>query len=122
LKLLGVADGGHWHLLNTPLGHWFLVELFVFVLLPCFLFANGVRERNVRLVRATAVLAVIGVVINRFNVSIIGFNWNVAERYIPSWMEILASVTLITLGILTFRWIVNRMPVLREHPEFRGSH
>lgn len=122
LKLLGIADGGHWDLLNTPFGHWFLVELLGFVLLPCFLFAHGVRERNVRLVRATAVLTVIGIAINRLNVSLIAFNWDAPDRYVPSGMEVLTSVTIITLGLLTFRWIVNRMPVLYEHAEYQGAH
>lgn len=120
LKLLGIADGGHWDLLNSPFGHWFLVELLGFVLLPCFLFAHAVRERNVRLVRATAVLSVLGIIINRLNVSLIAFNWDVPDRYFPSGMEVITSITIITLGLLTFRWIVNRMPVLREHPEYRG--
>lgn len=122
LKLLGIADGGHWDLLNTPLGHWFLVELFGFVLLPCFLFAHGVREGNTMLVRATAVLTVIGIVINRLNVSMIAFNWNIPDRYVPSSMEVITTITIITLGVLTFRWIVNRMPVLHEHPEYRRTH
>lgn len=122
LKLLGIADGGHWDLLKTPLGRWFQVELLGFVLLPCFLFAHAVRERNVTLVRATAVLSVIGIVINRLNIAIIAFNWDVPDRYFPSGMEVIVSITIITLGVLTFRWIVNRMPVLREHPEYRGVH
>jgi Ni/Fe-hydrogenase subunit HybB-like protein len=122
LKLIGIADGNHWGLLNTPLGHWFLVELIGFVLLPCFLFAYGVREGNATLVRATAALTVIGIIINRLNVSLIAFNWNVPDRYVPSWMEVVTTITIITLGLLTFRWIVNRMPVLREHPEYRGIH
>ncbi|MBI2987742.1 MAG: polysulfide reductase NrfD [Deltaproteobacteria bacterium] len=122
LRLLGIVDGGHWDLLDTPLGYWFLVELLGFVLLPCFLLAHGVRERNVRLVRGTALLTVIGIVINRLNVSLVAFNWNVADRYFPNWMEVVTSVTIITLGLITFRWIVNRMPVLREHPDYRGTH
>lgn len=122
LKLLGLADGGGWKLLDTPLGTWFAVEMLVFVLLPTFLFAHGVRERNVKLVRGTAVLAVIGIVVNRINVSLVAMNWNAAERYLPSWMEVMTTVTIITLGLLTFRWMVNRMPVLHEHPEYQGSH
>jgi Ni/Fe-hydrogenase subunit HybB-like protein len=122
LKLLGIADGGRWDLLATPLGHWFGVEMLVFVLLPSFLFAQGVRERNATLVRGTAVLTVIGIIVNRLNVAIVAFNWNLADRYIPSWMEIVTSVTIITIGLITFRWIVNRMPVLREHPEYQGMH
>ena len=122
LKLLGLADGNRWDLLATPLGAWFLVEVLGFVLLPCFLFAHAVRRRNARLVRAAAVVSVVGIVLNRLNVSIVAFNWNVAERYVPSWMEIVTSITIITIGVLTFRWIVNRMPVLREHPDYAGTH
>lgn len=122
VKLLGVADGGHWQLLTTPLGHWFLVEMLVFVLLPTFLFAHGAREGNATLVRGTAVLTVIGIVVNRLNVSLVAFNWTAAERYVPSWMEIVTSITIITLGLLAFRWIVNRMPVLREEREYEGVH
>jgi len=122
LKALGLAEGSHWDLLNTPYGHWFLVEMLGFVALPCFLFAQGVRQRNVKLVRVTAVIAVVGIVVNRLNVSVVALNWNVSDGYFPSWMEIAVSVSLITLGVLTFRWIVNRMPVLREHPEYRGNH
>jgi len=120
LKLLGVADGGHWHLLTTSLGHWFLVEMLVFVLLPTFLFAHGVREGSATFVRGTAVLTVVGIVVNRLNVSLVAFNWNAAERYIPSWMEIVTSITIIAIGLLTFRWVVNRMPVLREYREDQG--
>ena len=122
LKLLGIADGGRWDLLATPLGYWFGVEMLVFVLIPSFLFAQGVRERNVTLVRGTAVLTVIGIVVNRLNVAMVAFNWNIAERYVPSWMEIVTSITIITIGLATFKWTVNRMPVLREHPEYQGMH
>lgn len=122
LKLLGVADGGHWGLLDSGYGRWFTFELLGLVLLPTFLFAHGVRTRNVKLVRGTAALTVLGIVINRLNVSLIALNWNAAERYLPSWMEVVTTITIITLGLLTFRWIVNRMPVLHEHPAYAGMH
>lgn len=122
LKLLGVADSGRWDLLTTTLGRWFLVELLGFVLLPCLLFAHAARGRNVRVARVAAVVTVVGIVVNRLNVSLVAMNWNVADRYLPSWMEVLTSIAIVTLGLLTFRWIVNRMPVLREHPEYRGAH
>lgn len=122
LKLLGIADGHNWDLLTTPLGYWFGVEMLAFVLLPTFLFAHGVREGNAKLVRGTAVLTVIGIVVNRLNISLVAFNWNIADRYIPSWMEIVTSITIITIGLITFKWIVNRMPVLREYAEYRGMH
>ena len=122
LKWLGVAHGQHWDLLNTPYGHWFLVEVFGFVLLPCFLYTLGVRQQNARLVRLTSVLTVLGIVLNRLNVSIITFQWNMEDRYFPRWSEFAITVFVVTLGLLTFRWMVNRMPVLYDHPEYPAEH
>ena len=122
LKLQGIAEGGHWGLLGTPYGLVYLVELLGFVLLPSLLFAVAVRSGDAAGVRRAAVLAVTGVVVNRLNVSIVAFNWNAAERYVPSLAEVMVSLTLVTMGVLTFRWIVNRMPVLQEHAAFRNAH
>ena len=121
VKLQGVADGGRWALLATPYGYWFLVEILGFVLLPSLLFAYGARHSRVTLVRWTAAWTVLGIVVNRLNVSVIAMNWNAAERYVPSWMEVVVSITLVTIGVTAFRWIVNRMPVLKAHPEYRDS-
>jgi Ni/Fe-hydrogenase subunit HybB-like protein len=121
VKLQGVADGGRWALLTTGYGAWFLVEILGFVLLPSLAFAFGARHGNVTLVRWTAAWTVVGIVVNRLNVSVIALNWNLPDRYVPSWMEVMVSITLVTIGISTFRWIVNRMPVLKELPEYHES-
>jgi Ni/Fe-hydrogenase subunit HybB-like protein len=118
IKVQGVADGGRWALLNTGFGYWFLVEMLGFILLPSMLFAYGARHGHIRLVRWTAGWTVLGIVVNRLNVSVIAMNWNVPDRYFPSWMEVMVSITLVTIGVSTFRWIVNRMPVLKELPEY----
>jgi Ni/Fe-hydrogenase subunit HybB-like protein len=122
LKMQGVIDGHAWGYLLTGWGSWFLVEVLGFVLLPSILFAIGARYRNVRLVRIAGVMGVLGIVLNRLNVSVIAYNWQQPVRYVPSWMEVWISVTLVTIGVLLFRWIVNRMPILREHPEFSNGH
>jgi Ni/Fe-hydrogenase subunit HybB-like protein len=66
---------------------------------------------------------VLGIALNRLNVSVIAFNWQLpsALRYVPSWMEVVVSIGLVALGVVAFRWIVNRMPILGEHPSYRGS-
>jgi len=118
LKLQSVIDGHAWHLLFTGYGAWWAVEVFGFVLLPSLLFAYGARNRKVRLVRVAGLIGVLGIVLNRANVSMIALNWNKPVRYVPSWMEFAVSLTLVTLGVLAFRWVVNRMPILREDPRF----
>ena len=112
LKLIGLSDGGHWDLLNTPYGHLYLLEIIGFVALPCAMYVIGVRTRNAKLVRITGAWTVIGIVLNRFNVSMIAMNWQVSPHYRPSWMEVTVSLALVTIGIWLFRWLVNRLPVL----------
>lgn len=122
LKLQGVIDGHAWGLLATGYGAWWMVEVFGFVLLPSLLFAYGARNRKVKLVRVAGVIGVLGIVLNRANISMVALNWNVSPRYVPSWMEIMVSLTLVTIGVLAFRWIVNRMPILHEDPRFADGH
>jgi Ni/Fe-hydrogenase subunit HybB-like protein len=121
LKLQGMADGGHWALLGTGYGALFLLETIGFVLVPCLLFAFAARNGMVKAVRWIAAWTVLGVVVNRLNVSWFAMNWTLAEWYIPSWMEVITSITIVTTGVMVFRWIVNRMPVLSELPEYRGT-
>jgi Ni/Fe-hydrogenase subunit HybB-like protein len=120
IKVIGVAADDNWHYLGTGYGAWFLVELFGFVALPAFLYAVGVRDKNIKLIRWTSVLAVLGIIVNRFNVSMVAFNYHLpsSERYFPNWMEIGISVFIVTVGILVFRFICTRMPILYEHPDY----
>jgi Ni/Fe-hydrogenase subunit HybB-like protein len=122
LKWIGVAHGHHWDLLGTPMGHWFLVEVLGFVLAPCFVFVWAVRRESAAWVRFAAIWTVLGIILNRVNVSIIAFNWNLPDRYVPKWTEFAITITIITAGILTFRWIVNRMPILWEHPDYEPEY
>jgi len=121
LRVISVAHGYHWDLLNTPFGHWFLVEICGFVLLPCALFIVGTRTKNVRLVLLTALLTVAGIIVNRLNVSLIAFNWKLSGREIFHWGEFLIVVAVITIEILVYRWIVNRMPVLQGQRTVPGQ-
>lgn len=122
LKLIGVAHGNNWHYVNTNYGYWWLVEIIGFILIPAFLFALGVRNDNPKLIRVTAIITVIGIALNRVNQSIICFNWNAEEQYYPHWMEVVITITIITIGLLTFRWIINRMPILYDHPDYEVEH
>ena len=120
IKVIGISEANNWHLLGTHYGLWFLVELLGFVGLPCFLYAVGVRDKNLRLIKWTAVWTVLGIAVNRFNVCLVAFNWHLPseERYFPHWMEIAISVFLVTVGIIAYRFIVTRMPILHAHPDY----
>lgn len=122
LQLLVFIHGQHWDLLNTGMGHWFLLEMLGFVLIPMILFFVSYRNNNITMIKIAAFLTIIGVIMNRLNVSIIGYRWDAAVRYVPSWMEVIVALTVIFIQIWIFRWVINRMPVLRDSPSWANEH
>ena len=124
IKVIGLAIDNNWHYLATGWGAWFLVELIGFVALPAFAYALAARDRNLRLARWAAVWSVLGLVLNRLNISLVAFNWHLpsAQRYFPSWMEIAISVFIVTVGVVVYRFVTTRMPILYEHPDYRTDH
>jgi Ni/Fe-hydrogenase subunit HybB-like protein len=124
IKLIGLAADNNWRYLTTGYGVWYLVELLGFVALPCFLYAVGARDKNFDLIKYTAGWTVLGIVVNRFNVSLIAFNYHLppAERYFPAWQEIVISIFVVTVGLLAFRFIITRMPILYTHPKYHETH
>ena len=95
-------------------GAWYLLEIIGLVLIPCFMYAYGVRHRSIGTIRTASVLTLLGIVLNRLNISVIAYNWNAAVRYYPSWQEIVVTMMVVSAEIWVFRWIVNRMPVMRD--------
>lgn len=116
LLVIVFVHGKHWDLLNTRMGYWYLTEVFGFVALPMILFFISYRNYNIPLIKIAAAITMIGVIINRLNVTVIGYRWDAAVQYVPSWMEIVITLTVLFAEIWIFRWIVNRMPVLSDSP------
>jgi Ni/Fe-hydrogenase subunit HybB-like protein len=122
IKVVGVAAEHHWSLLATPYGFLFLVELLGFVALPCLIFAWGYRNQQVRAVRVAAVLTVLGIVFNRLNVGVIALAWRADPVYVPSVAEVATSIVIVMTGLVAFRWIVRRMPILDDHVAYKWQH
>jgi len=118
LQLLVFIHGQHWDLLLTPMGYWFMLEMIGFVLLPMILFFVSYRKNSIFLIRFAAIITMLGVILNRLNVTVIGFRWDAAIRYVPSWMELVITAAVILTEIWIFRWVVNRLPVLKDGPSW----
>ena len=120
IKVIGIAQTNAWVHLGSGYGLWFLVEMVGFVMLPCYFYAIGAREKNLTIIRRTALWTVLGIVVNRFNVGLIAFNYHLpsSERYFPHWMGIGISVFVVTIGILAYKFIVTHMPILYAHPDY----
>ena len=124
IKVIGLAVDNNWHYLATGWGAWFLLELIGFVLLPAILFSVGAREKKTLLIRIAAVWTVLGIVLNRMNVSLIAFNWHLpsADRYFPSIPEVGTTIFIVTVGVVVYRFMATRMPILHEHPDYKEEH
>ncbi len=116
-KALTFLHDRQWTLIEGFWGWWYVLEVIGLVLVPCFLFAYGVRHRRLGVVKLAAVMTLLGVILNRLNISVIAFNWNSPVSYFPTWMEFVVTLMVIFTEIWVFRWIVLRMPVLREAHE-----
>ena len=114
------VHGKQWGLLNTPMGYWYLFEVVGLTLLPCIMFIEGSRHKNLPIIYGAAILTMIGIIINRVNYSAIAFKWYLpaSERYVPTLTEWITTFAIVFTVIWIFRWIVNRMPILRRPPEW----
>ena len=113
-KALLFIHDKQWVMINDAWGYWYLVEVIGFVLVPGFMFAFGFRNRSLNIVRIASVMALLGVVLNRLNVSIISFKWYAEVHYYPSWQEIVVTLMIIFTEIWILRWVVTRMPVFKS--------
>jgi len=107
-------DAERWKLVTGFWGFWYLVEIIGFVLVPCFIYAYGVRNRRIGVIQVAAILAVLGVILNRLNVSLIAFKWYAVDRYYPTWQEIVVTLMVVFVEVWVFRWFVTRMPVFSK--------
>jgi Ni/Fe-hydrogenase subunit HybB-like protein len=116
LQALVFVHERRWNYLDDGWGAWYLLELIGFVAVPLVLFARAALKGDTRSAKVGSALALLGIVLNRLNISVIAFKWYEPVRYVPSWMEIVITMTVVFAEIWAFRWIVNRMPVLGESP------
>lgn len=118
LQIIAFVHHKRWEMLNGPMGLWYLTEMIGFVMLPMMLFYYSYTRNSLMVARIAAIVTMAGVIMNRLNVSVIGFRWDETVRYFPSWMEFVVTFTVIFTQIWIFRWVINRMPVLREPPSW----
>lgn len=112
IKLISVAHDNKWEYIISGWGLWYIFEIAAGVLLPLVLFTFAIRNNKVGLIRVTALITIFGVALNRFNTALITFNWKMTERFIPHWREVVITVTIFTIYIAVYRFILYRLPIL----------
>jgi Ni/Fe-hydrogenase subunit HybB-like protein len=92
----------------------FLLEVVGGVILPLVLFALPAVRRSRRTLFWTALLVVLGLVLNRFNVSLIALAPRSGTVYFPHPMEFAISIAVISAGVLAYI-LANRYLPITHH-------
>ena len=116
VEAIKFVHGQKWTAFRGGWAAWYLLEVVGLVAVPLALLMAGSRLGHVLMIRAGAVLAMLGVALNRLNISVIAFKWYEPVHYVPTWMEVVVTLAVISAEIWVFRWIVSRMPVFGFRP------
>jgi c(7)-type cytochrome triheme protein len=92
-------------------------EMGLGVVLPMILFAVPKVRNNEHGLFFTAMMTIMGFVINRLNVAITGLQRSSGVNYFPSWMEITVTMSIVAVGFLAFALAVKYLNVFprEEH-------
>jgi Ni/Fe-hydrogenase subunit HybB-like protein len=93
------------------------VEMGIGVLLPMILLAIPKVRLHKTGLFVSALMVVLGFVLNRMNVSITGMEGWAKTGYFPSWMEIAVTVMIVALGFAAFSLAARYLPVFPEAEE-----
>jgi Ni/Fe-hydrogenase subunit HybB-like protein len=118
LEVIKLVHGEKLAFLAGPWGAWYALEVVGCVAIPMAMLLVGSQRRLMPLVGVGSALTMLGVILNRLNISVIAFKWDAPAHYYPSWMEFVVTAGVISAELWVFRWIVKRMPVLGFQPEW----
>lgn len=92
----------------------FILEFLFLLIIPMILFSiEKIRTSDIGLF-FIALIIVTGVVLNRLNVSITGFESSAGYKYLPAWTEVMITLMLVGLEIAIFSKIAQYFPVFKH--------
>ncbi|MCL5951986.1 MAG: Ni/Fe-hydrogenase cytochrome b subunit [Chloroflexi bacterium] len=92
------------------------IEMFLGVLVPMVILATRRGRENPRVLLASSILVVSGVVLNRLDTTIFGW-WTYTSGgpvYIPTLGELIGTLSLLSIGVVAFALITKNFPVFEE--------
>lgn len=113
LKMIDLGVAGETGLIFTayPQNLLWWGEMLIGVILPIILFSIPAVRQNRKWVFWSAVLVILGLVFNRFNVSMLALEMRPGYEYYPHWMEFAISIGLVAWALLFFQIAVRLLPL-----------
>jgi Ni/Fe-hydrogenase subunit HybB-like protein len=98
----------------SPYSLLWWAEIIIGVILPIILFSLPTVKQSRKLLFWTAILVIIGLIINRFNVSLLALEPRPGTSYFPNWMEFAISAGLIADALLIFMAANRVLPIMHH--------
>jgi Ni/Fe-hydrogenase subunit HybB-like protein len=99
----------------------FLLEVILGLILPIALLLNPRIRSTAGGLYISALLTVLGFIVNRLNVSITGMEASVGVRYIPRWTEAAVTLAIVAAGFAIFSLATKYLPIF-EPEEHHNTH
>ena len=118
LKLVDLLVAGEIGLIFTayPYNINWWIEILVGIVAPMILFnLKSIRKSDTKLF-LVAVLVVLGLIINRFNVSMFALAMRPGYTYFPTWMEFAISAGLVADSMLVIWLAYKLLPMMQHEP------
>jgi Ni/Fe-hydrogenase subunit HybB-like protein len=99
---------------DTPHNLLFLVEIIGGAILPIILFSLESVRKSRSKVFWSAALVVGGLILNRFNVTLLALAPRPDTTYFPHWMEFAVTIGVVAFGVLVFTLANRYLPVVHH--------
>lgn len=110
-----ILSGNFWHLFDSGLHSvLFWAEIIVGVVIPLIIFASPRNRQNPRMLLVGAIILLLGMILNRFNVSWFGIQRLQDVSYVPSLTEVSISAAIFSFGILAFGLVARYLPLFED--------
>lgn len=114
--------GAYIHLWDGSRDSFLWIAEMILVIVPFVLFLIPAVTRSAKGLTTACLLVILGVVLNRLNVLVLGFHPPFETRpYVPSLTEFMVSMGLVAALLLTYRVMVTYLPILDPRPKAKAA-
>ena len=113
---LGVSGNLLYLFTSGRMSALFWAEILIGVIIPLVVFSVKRMRQNPTALLAGAVTLLLGMILNRFNVSWLGIHRLTNVSYAPSVMELSISAAIFSFGIFAFGLAARYLPLFEDHP------
>lgn len=105
-------------LVLTPQSIAFWIEMLVGLIIPLAILLTPEFADSARWLLWSSLMVILGLLINRLNVAVIGITSTYGEAYYPHWMELAITAGIVAAGVLAYIYVCRNFPVFTpQHPQ-----